>query len=367
MPTTVNKKIFISLLDWGLGHACRVLPVIRKFNDEGYSVYIASSGRAKELLKRELTDCHFVDFPRYPVRYPRTRFFVTRFMLVIFPAMLITMWREHYHLKKLQKIYNFDLIISDNRFYAWHKNVPSFLISHQLRYKLPWPINNFEWLPEYFNYFFFRRYDKIIIPDNHEPESYTGQLSHKLRFLNPDGLYYAGILTSLVPEDEQITEIIDYLIIISGPEPQRSKFEQIIFKQVNQLKGNVVVALGLPEKNYKIRQGNAVFYTFMDRQQMSRYMQMARFIIGRPGYTSVMEMIELNKRGVFIPTPGQVEQVYLARYFEQQGWCHFVTQEKMNLAEAVTVGEKYPGFPLNESSSENNVDKLFSNIFNRIE
>ena len=77
--------------------------------------------------------------------------------------------------------------------------------------------------------------------------------------------------------------------------------------------------LGQPENNYKIRQGNAVFYTYASRQKISELIQRAKFIISRPGYTTIMEMVELGKKGLFIPTPGQIEQEYLARYIMQKG------------------------------------------------
>lgn len=138
-----NKRIFISLLDWGLGHATRLLPLIKYLRHKNHTVYIGASGRAREVLRQEVPDCIFLDFPRYPVRYSRSRFFVTRFMLTTFPAMLITMIRENRRLQKLHDEFHFDLIISDNRFSARHQNVISVLISHQLRYK--WPGRSGKW------------------------------------------------------------------------------------------------------------------------------------------------------------------------------------------------------------------------------
>ena len=37
-------------------------------------------------------------------------------------------------------------------------------------------------------------------------------------------------------------------------------------------------------------------------------------IIGRSGYTTVMELVSLRRSAVIIPTPGQTEQEYLGEY-----------------------------------------------------
>ncbi len=361
-PDSQIRKVFIAPLNWGLGHATRILPLIKLLLAKNYAVYVGASGRSKEVLQQEVRECIFVDFPEYPIKYPQTRFFVTRFMLIIFPQMLLSMKNEQKRLRILHKQHKFDLIISDNRFSLALKGVKSLLISHQLRYKLPWPIQKMEWLPEYFNFSHFRKYDMILIPDVDDRKSLTGDLSHNMRYLPIEKLYYIGIITELEENIKSESEIIDYLVIISGPEPQRTKFEKIILNQIGKLKGRVVIALGQPEKNYKIRMGNAVIFTYLNRNEISNYMRRAKFIISRPGYTTVMEMIESGKRGLFIPTPGQIEQEYLAKYFMENNWCYASSQYGFDLITAEKVARTYPGFPDNFSRSKENLDKLFREV-----
>ena len=88
------NTIFIAPLNWGLGHATRDLPLIKAFLERGDRVIVAAHDRAKMLLQSEVSACEFVDFPEYPIRYPQTSFFVTRFMFVIYPQMLIAMFKE---------------------------------------------------------------------------------------------------------------------------------------------------------------------------------------------------------------------------------------------------------------------------------
>jgi UDP:flavonoid glycosyltransferase YjiC (YdhE family) len=360
-----KKKAFIAPLNWGLGHATRILPLIKYLQAKNYSIYIGAAGRSKEVLQKELHDCTFVEFPKYPIKYPHSRFFVTRFMLIIFPQMLIAMNREKRRLKKLHSLYNFDLIISDNRFSAALKSVKSILVSHQLRYKLPWPVQKMEWLPEYFNFTHFRKYDKIVVPDIERGNTFTGELSHQMRFIPTEKLFYSGILTDLVHGNKTSSNTIDYFVIISGPEPQRTKFEKLIFNQLQKLDGRVVVTLGKPEKNYKIRMGDAQIYTYLNREKISYFMGKADFIISRPGYTTVMEMIDLGKRGLFIPTPGQIEQEYLAKHFSEMNWCYSSSQYKLDLTEDIRIARTYSGFPDNFSQTSENLDKLYRDVIER--
>ena len=161
------------------------------------------------------------------------------------------------------------------------------------------------------------------------------------------------------------TPHLNYLVIISGPEPQRTKFENIIKEQIHHLTGNVAVAMGLPEKKYIVTIGDTKFYTYITRAEMAVFMRKTDFIIARPGYTTVMEMIELAKRGLFIPTPGQVEQEYLARYYKKQNWCYFVPQHKLNLKNDIVAAKKYPGFPPSRITGEQNVEQLYELLIGR--
>lgn len=359
MQHEAGKKVFFAPLNWGLGHATRMLPLIRRFLAGGFRVYIGASGRSKTLLAKEVPECIFLDFPPYPITYPRSRFFVTRFMILIFPQMLQAMYRERKVIKKLQREHRFRFIISDNRFALKLPDTCCVLVSHQLRYKLPRLARRLEWLPEIFNARYFKKYDKIIIPDCPENPSLTGELSHKMHYLPAEKLYYSGILTDMCRPQINTKNEIDYLVLISGPEPQRSIFQKLIFSQITKLKGRVVGALGQPEKKYKLRIGEAVFFSYLSRTEIAAYMKQSAFIIARPGYTTVMEMVELYKPGLFIPTPGQIEQEYLARHFSENNWIYAVSQQKLSLPADVEKAKTFLGFPDAFKPAAQNIENLF--------
>ncbi len=140
--------------------------------------------------------------------------------------------------------------------------------------------------------------------------------------------YYTGILCP--SHKMNIPEDLDFLISISGPEPQRSKLEEILLRQVQKLPGKKVVLLGRPKENFEKKlDSDTTVKSYVSHEEKNRLMIRAKFIISRSGYTIMMEMAELGKKhGLFTPTPGQTEQEYLSKYYESRDG--FIQKVSMN-------------------------------------
>jgi uncharacterized protein (TIGR00661 family) len=357
------KKILVSPLSWGLGHATRDLPIIRRFLAEGHKVTIASSGRTLELLKHEVPECTFTVLEDYPTPYTKSRWFVLKFGAFI-PRMLRAIRRERINAKALIEREKFDLILSDNRFGVRHKNIPSFFISHQLRFAAPGILFPFQVLGEFFNRLFHRKFLRVIVPDVPDEErNLAGILAHHLYWPSKTRYYYAGILSSTRKMD--LPEDVDLFITISGPEPQRTELERIVMGQMEALRkmGRVVITLGKPEQLEKSQpEANIEVYGFLKRQEQQEMMNRAKLIVSRSGYTTVMEIVELGKKALYIPTPGQTEQVYLSEYYEKTGLFHSVTQYRLDLARDIPEARQYAGFQ-GEHNTDANVERLFAEVF----
>ena len=118
--------------------------------------------------------------------------------------------------------------------------------------------------------------------------------------------------------------------MISGPEPQRTRLEQILLPQIQMIgDSRKVVLLGRPgEHPAQKRSDDCKVIPFASTRDKEILMNRAKFIICRSGYTSMMEIAELDKRhALFIPTPGQTEQEYLSWYYEKNGWFHSQSQD----------------------------------------
>ena len=358
------SKIFISPLSWGLGHATRDIPIIRELIDRGHEVTIAASLGAFHLLKKECPDCEFIYFNDYPAPYSSTKYFFPKFIANI-PVLVKALADEKKRMDRLLEKNNYDVVISDNRLGVYSKRSPSFFISHQMRYSFPHYIRPAETISQYINEYFHKKFERIIIPSNSPDDNgncLSGKLCRSIRKTTNMKAYYAGILSSVQKMD--LSEDLDFLIIISGPEPQRTILEKIILKQVQELPGEKIVLLGRPQDNFEKKLDSfTTVKSYATEEEKIVLMNRAKFIISRSGYTTMMDMAELEKNcGFFIPTPGQTEQEYLSQYYHEQRWFYSKSQYRLNLIKDIETAEEYHGFP-KLPKTEENMKRLYEEVF----
>ena len=352
-------RILISPLKWGLGHATRDIPVIRVLLAHNHDITIAASGRALDLLKLEFPQCTFIDFDDYPAPYSASRFFLPKFTANI-PRIMKAIRNEKRRFDTLLKKHDFDLIISDNRFGIYSDKIPSVFISHQIRFIMPSFLKPFERFTQYFNTLFHKHFQKVIVPDNFEPRL-SGRLSEPMFKISKERIYYAGVLCSI--EKHDVKEDIDYLISVSGPEPQRTLLEELMLEQVKTLKGKKFIVLGKPDLHTEqTLDDGTVVKSYANPEEMTMLMNRAKCIITRSGYTTMMEIAELGKtKGLFLPTPGQTEQEYLSKYYAEKGWFYSTSQYKINLIRDIKEIKNFKGFP-SMPKSKDNAEKLYKEV-----
>ncbi len=333
-------KVLFGVFDWGLGHATRDSPIIEELLKRGHSVDIISTGRAMNLLKARFRKrCKYFDVSSIYVPYPKHRFFAFSFVINT-PKMLSTIKAARKISEKIISKGNYDTVISDCRYDVYDRVDNSYMINHQLRFKAP-PIAEHaieRWLKSIMS-----KYKYVIVPD-FENNSLSGALSHNLRYLDKNKIKYIGILSHV--KKKKVKEDIDYFITISGPEPQRTILEEHILPILPLLDGKIFVTLGKPEESCQVSSNRKITICgFLNSKEQEKMMNRAKFIVTRSGYTTVMEIAELNKKNVlFIPTPGQTEQEYLADLYEKKGYFHHVHQNKMNLVKDIEKAKKFTGY-----------------------
>jgi len=354
-------SVLITPLNWGLGHAIRDIPVIKSLLDHDHDVTIAACGNALAVLQREFPSCRFIEFEDYPSPYSSGRFFLPK-LSVYLPILLHAIARERKGISQILSRDHFDLIISDNRLGVYSSHIPSLFITHQLHFHLPpalWPVELFT---SVLNQYHHGKFDRIIVPDNPPgPLSLAGKLSRPDSYISRSRVFFSGILTSILKKD--VSADLDYLVLISGPEPQRTRLEEILLPMTRELDGSAVILLGSPQKGGKVNgSGNCSIRTYVTNDEKADLMNRAKFVICRSGYTTMMELAELKKKaGLFIPTPGQTEQEYLSWYYEKKGWFFSQDQYNLNLPGDISTAGKYAGFPVMPSTDEN-VRRLYNNL-----
>ncbi len=351
-------KVLLGALSWGLGHATRDLPVLKKMIDEGHEVTVLSYGRSLELLKHTLKDrCEYKELFDYPLPYTKSNLMPGKIMLY-FPRILKAIKDEHRKAQKIIHQGNFDRVISDARYGVYSLKKPSFFMTNQVKYISPGRFFLGELATEFFNHNFHKKFSAVIVPD-YRDNSLSGDLSHNLKFLKDKRIEYVGMLTDL--QKKEVKQDIDHFITISGPEPQRTLFQEKIFKQIDQLKGRIVVTCGKPESINKDLLGDVEVHTHLKREDQEDFTNRSKMVIARSGYTTMMELVALGKKALLVPTPGQTEQEYLSKYHNKLGTFYSVSQNKFQLGRDAKIAEKYSGFN-EQHDTKKSVDKFMQII-----
>ena len=326
-------SVLIAPLDWGLGHATRCIPIIREFVRQGARVSIASSGAQRILLEKEFRDLEFFDLPGYEIHY-RKGPFLKWGLLFKMPVILRRIRIEKRWLEDFLKTHQIDLLVSDNRYGLNHQGLRTVFITHQLSIRTGLG-SFFDKLLLRWNYRLIQQFSVCWVPDWLGSPSLAGELSHPQRKPRLP-TQYIGILSRIKPVPAKIT-INPLLILLSGPEPQRSQLENIIFSQLAGLTISCIVLRGLPDSSRPapyIRDGVQVF-NHLASAELNQWLRSSDIILTRSGYSSIMDMVQLRKNAILVPTPGQTEQEYLGKHLHELKWMFTVPQRKFNLVKAI--------------------------------
>ncbi|MDA3887011.1 MAG: glycosyltransferase [Candidatus Delongbacteria bacterium] len=333
----MKKKILFAVLNWGLGHATRSMPIIRELIKKN-EVIIVSTGRSYILLSSEFPELEIIDYPDYSIKYSKSDKYLLLSLASQLPKILLVLYKEHSFSKRMINEKKIDLIISDNRYGMYCKEIPSYFITHQLKFSMPKSLKKLEVLSVYFNKYFFKKYKKIFIPDFEGSLNFSGELSHDIQKIDKKKLQYVGLLSDTKDTDSIFS---DYLVLISGPEPQRTNFENLVREQILDIQGKKIVVLGKTEIDENESENDLDIHSHLSREEISKMINGAGLIISRPGYSTVMEVAAAGKKALFIPTPGQTEQVYLAEYYKGKGLFHYVPQNEMDLKNDIPKALEY--------------------------
>ncbi|MCK5856300.1 MAG: hypothetical protein KAG64_02355 [Bacteroidales bacterium] len=322
------SKVLIAPLDWGLGHAARCIPLIHMFLEQGKSIAVASSGGALAMLKEEFPNLLFYDLPPYDVHYEYNSMAVN--MILQLPKMRKAMLNENRALHEILKTFPADLIVSDNRYGVNHPSIPSVFIGHQLAIQLPVKAKMFSKLTFKWHESMLKPFNQIWIPDFDANPNLSGVLSHGVSLKTKS--FFIGPL-SRFKYVSNIDEDLPLLIMLSGQEPRRSQFEQVIIKQLENWKEEVVLLRGLPNEKEVLKSPypNLQIFNHLPTSQLEKLLRRASRIICRSGYSSIMDLAALRKKVLFIPTTGQTEQEYLAVYHAKKGNALFTTENANNI------------------------------------
>jgi len=360
-----NKpNILVCPLDWGIGHATRCVPIINELLAQHANVIIGASGRSLSFLKTEYPTLQCFDFPGYKFSYPDKGSMVFKMAMQV-PTILKGIRDENKTLKKLIKDYSINAIISDNRYGLYSKDIPTVFMTHQVFIQTPSQLNFLNPFLLSKNQGFIHKFDECWIPDFQGDENLSGELSHKKSL--PENYHFIGPLSRFSYSQE--TKATEYkykiLVMLSGPEPQRSILENLLLAQLSSLKIKSAVVLGKTElKEQKLFEDHIEVFSHLESEKLEQLIHDSEIIVSRPGYSTVMDLVALNKKAIFIPTPGQTEQEYLSRYYSGNQFFYSMDQQNIDLSKALQDFKRYNGLQLayDDSKLKERISKLLLKI-----
>lgn len=332
-------KIVVGVLDWGLGHATRSTVVIGKLIQQGWEPILASSSLALTYLKKEWPQLEALELPSYNMRYSEGKNQLLKIAQQL-PHIKSVIQKEHKWLDAyINGTDNIKGVISDNRLGLYSNQVPSVYITHQLSIKAQF----ISGLASSLHQKYILCFDQCWVPDFNDPiHNLSGELAHKIKL--KIRTEFLGPLSRYTHREQEHNPIrYKYTAILSGPEPQRQLLENKIISFFNSLDEKCALVRGT---NSQLTQGvnkNIEVFDIADSHELFTIINSSELLIGRCGYSSIMDYYYLGKKAFLVPTPGQTEQEYLAQRFMEKGWFYSNSQSKINFEQDLLRAEGYSG------------------------
>jgi len=216
------------------------------------------------------------------------------------------------------------MVISDNRYGFTHKTAHCVLITHQLNIKAPFIL----FMANFINRAYINKFNEVWVPDYKEKNlRLAGELSDPGKISIP--VNYIGPQSALVHSTpvKRDSERSDYLILLSGVEPQRTILENILITRMAFLQKKIILVRG-SNTHLSVEDKNIKVMDFCFGEQLRDLIVNADTVICRSGYSTLMDLHLLHKNKlILIPTPGQTEQEYLASYWHEKFGSEALSQE----------------------------------------
>lgn len=338
MAISHAKHIVIAPLDWGLGHTTRCIPIIHYLREQGHKITVAGNDSQLTFLNETFPGIPSLFLEGYNIRYTKNKAAFSLKILQQVPGILKSIRQENAWLKEQVRKHHFDGIVSDNRYGLYHEKIPSVIVTHQLQIQSGMGVFADSQIRKH-HYKYLSHFDQCWVPDMPGKPNLGGVLSHPA--VQPSHANYIGLLSQLQPAPtEKKNEHL--LILLSGPEPQRSILHELLWKQLAVYPGKVVFIAGTD--NYDVPNNippHITYYGRVSKLHLQPLIETAGLVICRSGYSSLMDLVALNKIAVLIPTPGQTEQEYLAKHLHKQAIFMHVPQKHFDLQQTLKDADQF--------------------------
>ena len=388
-------KVLVAPLDWGLGHATRCVPIVREFLRAGAEVELAVVKANANFFREVFPDLRQRLAPSYNIVYPKHGYNMALWLLKNSMHLNSVMRYEHHFAEEMVERHGYDVLFSDNRFAFYSKKALSIYMTHQRRIAFPRAFAAFERIGVMWHANIMRKFDEVWVPDLEIYPGYAGSLSHSgatpgdkpMRFVGTlsrfsemgnDGnalgnapapvdlerevdlmsvsefmAHSANVEWDAAPEKRtsgnhsfEMRANYKVVAVVSGVEPARTQFEQQLREALQQIPGHHMMILGKPSaEQKKWTEGNIEFHTHLATNDFAEAVKRADFVVSRGGYSTVMDMAELGAKCIFVPTPGQFEQIVLAHDLSKAGYAVEIPADELSAETLANAFEKSVEMP----------------------
>lgn len=301
LSEVVNQTILYACNDWGMGHVARSIPIIQQLQQQNNRVIFAGTIQQQAILREYFSELQCIDLKGYEFQFSGKG----NWSLELLKNSVRFVKTIQYEQKKVQAYCaqnSISLIISDHRYGFRHPTIPSIFITHQVTL----PLTGIQQMANYWHTNQLKKFNSIWVLDN-EAHTYAGKLSSTKIDLP---IHYIGIQSRFSQRELETQHYI--LAVISGPEPYSEQLFHQIVQKAHSIDEKIICICpkkyafqSLPSNlelvnNTSWKENDALFYH-------------CKSIISRSGYTTIMDNVLLQKPIHYIPTPGQMEQEYLAK------------------------------------------------------
>jgi uncharacterized protein (TIGR00661 family) len=347
-------NIIISPLNWGLGHATRIVPIIN-YLKKNNNIVIAADGNSFFFLKNEFPNLKILQAPNLNITYTNNHKILPLKLFIEIPKLILFYYKNKIWLKKYSKKNKIDLIIADNRFGFFHKKIKSIFITHQINIIPPKNLRFLENIIFLINKINIQKFDKLWIADS-KNNKIAAKLSNPYKLNIPYN--YIGLISRFYKANISEKKILyDVIAIISGPEPQRTKLENILTDKLKNTKYKCLIIRGITKTRQTKYFNNIKIINHLQTPELIATLLQTNIIISRAGYSSIMDFIAIKKTALLIPTPGQTEQEYLAQNLHKKS-LFFCVEQKNFSANFLHIFQKQKDF------LQKNIQKLKPDFFN---
>ncbi len=345
------KTVLISPFEWGLGHSARLVPVIHACRERGWKVLIAADGKPLDFLRGIFPDLPWVVLPFTNIKYSRKNNFMSS-LIPQLPGIIRAVRKNRRQISEIVELHGIDYIIGDHQYGLSHHRIPSVFISNQIWLLAPkgWQFAE-KWIYGVHKKVL-RNFTFLWLADFPGEINFSGKQTHLPE--QPDNSRFIGPISRFIGMNKPSSPAkmdAKILLILSGPEPQRSILENKIAKILLHNRVEVVILRGLPPPAgspmpLPRKEENLIWLDHADDATLAQLIHSAEKIICRPGLSMLSDLATLGKTALLVPTPGQTEQNYMAEKLHSK--AHFALVKQKDLSMEIIDSfqpEKYTLFP----------------------